>query len=68
MGRRIMEIHLASYLKPSRNEGSSDSTLVFSGINKTTVATRKIVNISRYISQSLEIHFIVNGTERGIFS
>lgn len=43
IGNKIIAIHFASYLKPSQNDGSKDEMVIFTGLNKSTVATRNIV-------------------------
>ena len=45
MGKRIIDIHFTSNLKPNKKEGSSDDKLTPDGLNKKTVETRNNVKI-----------------------
>ncbi len=45
MGKRIIEIHLASKRKPSQKEGNNELKVTFDGMNKKTVEILKIVKI-----------------------
>ncbi len=45
IGSNSMEIHLASKRKPSQNEGKSEASVMFAGLNKKTVASLKKVNM-----------------------